>query len=34
MNRKDMRSQFITDEELRGQLRQQRLSDIGGSQAC
>ena len=28
MNRKNMRSQFITEEELRGQLRQQGVSDI------
>jgi uncharacterized membrane protein YcaP (DUF421 family) len=28
MNRKNMRSQFITEEELRGQLRQQGVSDM------
>jgi len=29
MKRKNMRSQFITEEELQGQLRQQGISDLG-----
>jgi uncharacterized membrane protein YcaP (DUF421 family) len=35
MNRHNMRSQFITEEELRSQLRQQSVSDLTEvSQAC
>ena len=35
MNRRNMRSEFITEEELKGQLRQQGVSELAEvEQAC